>query len=26
MATGRNATQVIFADLNLDFKNLTEPG
>ena len=26
MAPGRNAAQVIFADLNLDFKNLTDPG
>ena len=25
MAPGRNAPQVIFADLNLDFKNLTDP-
>ena len=26
MAPDRNAAQVIFADLNLDFKNLTDPG
>jgi hypothetical protein len=26
MAPGRNAARVIFADLNLDFKNLTDPG